>query len=84
MGANPNAGTQMFYVRQSDGLAYCFSPVPLIGDSKELLSTIKDGVETRLGVTHTLTFNGTLLPQKPALSGVDPDASLGSCAKAKP
>ena len=75
MSANPNAGTQMFYVRQSDGLAYCFSPVPLIQDSKQILTKIKDGVETRLGVLHTLTFNGTLLPNKPALSGVDPNAS---------
>lgn len=75
MSANPNAGTQMFYVRQSDGLAYCFSPVPFIQDSKEILTTIKDGVETRLGIIHTLSFNGTLLPNKPALSGVDPNAS---------
>jgi hypothetical protein len=49
--------------------------VPLIQDSKEILTRIKDGVETRLGVIHTLTFNGTLLPNKPALSGVDPNAS---------
>jgi hypothetical protein len=55
MSANPNAGTQMYYVRQSDGLAYCFSPVPLIQDSKEILTRIKDGVETRLGVIHTLS-----------------------------
>ena len=75
MGANTNAGTQMYYVRQSDNLAYCFSPVPLIQDSKQVLTKIKDGVETRLGVIHTLTFNGTLLPNTPALSGVDPDAS---------
>jgi hypothetical protein len=75
MSANPNAGTQMFYVRQSDGLAYCFSPVPFIQDSKQILTTIKDGVETRLGVIHTLSFNGTLLPNKPALSGIDPSAS---------
>lgn len=75
MGANPNAGVNMYYVRQSDGLAYCFSPVPLIQDSKQTLTKIKDGTETRLGVIHTLTFNGTLLPNKPALSGVDPNAS---------
>jgi len=75
MSANPNAGTQMYYVRQSDGLAYCFSPVPLIQDSKQTLIKIKDGVETRLGVTHSLTFTGTLLPNKPALSGIDPSAS---------
>jgi len=75
MSANPNAGTQMYYVRQSDGLAYCFSPVPLIQDSKQILTKIKDGVETRIGITHTLSFNGTLLPNKPALSGIDPNAS---------
>ncbi len=65
----------MFYVRKSDGLAYCFSPVPLIQDSKQILTKIKDGVETRLGVIHTVSFNGTLLPNKPALSGIDPNAS---------
>lgn len=75
MSANLNAGTQMYYIRQSDGLAYCFSPVPLIADSKEHLRTIVDGTETRLGVIHTLTFTGTLLPNLPALSGVDPDAT---------
>ena len=75
MSSNPNAGAQMYYIRQSDGLAYCFSPVPLISDSKESLFTIKDGVETRLGTRHTLTFNGTLIPETPALSGVNPDAS---------
>lgn len=75
MSANPNAGTQMFYVRQSDGLAYCFSPVPFIQDSKQILTKIKDGIETRIGVIHTVSFNGTLLPNKPALSGIDPSAS---------
>ena len=75
MGANPNANVTMYYIRQSDGLAYCFSPVPLIQDSKQTLTKIKDGTETRLGVIHTLTFNGTLLPNLPALSGVDPGAS---------
>lgn len=65
----------MYYIRKSDGLAYCFSPVPLIADSKEHLQTIVDGTEVRLGVIHTLTFNGTLLPNLPALSGVDPDAT---------
>jgi len=75
MSANPNAGTQMFWVRKSDGLTYCFSPVPLLADSKEILRTVKDGVETRLGVVRTLTFNGVLLPNKPALSGVSPDAT---------
>ena len=71
MSANPNANTQMYYIRQSDGLAYCFSPVPLIQDSKQVLTKIKDGVETRISVIHTLNFNGTLLPNKPALSGID-------------
>ncbi len=75
MGANANAGTQMYYIRQSDGLAYCFSPVPFIQDSKQILTRIKDGVETRIGIQHSLTFTGTLLPNKPALSGVDPNAS---------
>jgi hypothetical protein len=75
MAANPNAGTQMFYVRQSDGLAYCFSPVPFIQDSKQILLKIKDGVETRIGIIHTLSFNGTLLPNIPALSGIDPNSS---------
>lgn len=71
MGFNPNAGTQMYYIRQSDGLAYCFSPVPLITDSKEFLHTVKDGVDVRLGTRNRLTFNGVLLPDLPALSGVD-------------
>lgn len=75
MAANPNAGTQMYYVRQSDGLAYCFSPVPFLQDSSQVLRKIKDGVEQRIGVIHTVTFNGTLLPNMPALSGVDPNSS---------
>ena len=76
MSANLNSGTQMYYVRQSDGLAYCFSPVPFLSDSKQKLSKIKDGTQTAFGINHTVTLNGTLLPCKPALSGVDPNASV--------
>jgi hypothetical protein len=75
MASNPNAGTQMFYTRKSDGLTYCFSPVPLIADTKEIIKVSKDGVNTQVGTVHTVTFNGTLLPNKPALSGVDPSAT---------
>src|SRR5690606_2252974 len=73
--ANPNAGTRMYNVRQSDGLAYCFSPVPLIQSSNENVVTNLDGQRTRLGTVTTLTFNGVLLPELPALSGVSDDAS---------
>lgn len=75
MSSNPNAGTQMFYTRQSDGLTYCFSPVPLIADSSEVIRIVKDGVETHVGTIRKLTFTGTLLPNLPALSGVDPNAT---------
>ena len=71
--ANYNSGARMWYVRQSDGQAYCFSPVPLIAESKEYLRIANDS--TSLAVITSLTFNGTLLPQLPALSGVDPDAT---------
>lgn len=73
MGLNANAGAQMFYTRPSDGATYCFSPVPLISESKEFLRTSNN--EERLGVIHEVTFNGTLLPSLPALSGVSPDAT---------
>ena len=73
MGLNVNAGAQMFYTRPSDGATYCFSPVPLISESKEFLRTANN--ETRLGIIHEVTFNGTLLPAIPALSGVSTDAS---------
>ena len=66
-----NAGTRMYYTRPSDGAAYCFEPVPLLAESKEYSRT----VDSRLATIHTLTFNGTLLPGLPALSGVDPNAS---------
>lgn len=66
--------TQAFYVRQSDGLVYSFCPVPLISDSKEFLK-VGVGRDSQLGIIHQLTFEGTLLPNLPALSGVDADAT---------
>ncbi len=69
--AELNAGVRMFYTRPSDGLTYCFDPVPLLAESKEFSRT----VDERLGTIHTMTFNGTLLPNVPALSGVDSNAS---------
>jgi hypothetical protein len=66
-----DGGVNMFYTRPSDQKTYCFSPVPLLGESKEFLKT--DAGEA-LSITHTLTFNGTLLPTNPSLSGV-PDFS---------
>lgn len=63
----------MFYTRPSDGASYCFEPVPLLAETKEFLKTA-DG-STRLATVHTLTFNGTLLPNMPALSGVPTGAS---------
>ena len=73
--SNPNALTQMYYIRQSDGLAYCFSPVPLISEQQQKLVTRIDDTETKLGVITTYTFTGTLLPDIPALSGVSSDAT---------
>lgn len=73
MGLNVNAGAQMFYTRPSDGATYCFSPVPLIAESKEFLKTSNN--ETRLGVVHEITFNGTLLPSTPAVSGISDGAT---------
>jgi len=73
MALNFNAGAQMFYTRPSDGATYCFSPVPLLAESKEFLTT-GDGAE-RLGIVHQVTFNGFLLATIPALSGISPDAS---------
>jgi len=69
--ANLNANTRMFYTRPSDGAAYCFEPVPLLAESNEFLKTI----DNRLGTIHKLTFNGYLLPERPALSGVSAEAS---------
>lgn len=66
-----DGGVNMFYTRPSDQKTYCFSPVPLLGESKEFLKT--DAGEA-LSVRHTLNFAGTLLPTNPALSGV-PDLS---------
>lgn len=65
----------MYYIRQSDGLAYCFSPVPLISEQQQKLVTRIDDTETKLGVITTYTFTGTLLPDIPALSGVSSDAT---------
>lgn len=62
----------MYYTRPSDGRTYCFIPVPLLAESQEILRT--GGGDERLGVITQLTFNGTLLPTMPALSGV-PDES---------
>lgn len=75
MAGNPNAGTRMYYIRQSDGLAYCFSPVPFIAETNEVARSNVDDRDTKLVTTTRLTFNGTLLPNLPALSGVDQDAS---------
>lgn len=75
MGANPNAGTRMYYIRKSDGLAYCFSPVPFIAETNETIRSNVADTDTKLCTVTRLTFAGTLLPDKPALSGVNPDAS---------
>ena len=61
----------MFYTRPSDNKTYCFEPVPLLGESKEFLKT---AAGEELAIVHRLTFNGTLLPTIPALSGV-PDGA---------
>jgi hypothetical protein len=66
-----DGGVNMFYTRPSDQKTYCFSPVPLLAESKEFLKT---GAGEVLSITHTLNFTGTLLPSNPALSGV-PDLS---------
>ena len=66
-----NGGVRMYYTRPSDSRTYCFEPVPLLGESKEFLKTTA-GEE--LAIVHRYTFNGTLLPTMPALSGV-PDGS---------
>lgn len=73
MATNLNAGTQMFYTRPSDGATYCFSPVPLLAESKEF-STTADGNQ-RLGTIHQVTFNGWLVATLPALSGLPPNSS---------
>lgn len=65
----------MYYVRKSDGLAYCFSPVPFIAETNEVGRSSIGDADTKLVNTVRLTFAGTLLPEKPALSGVNPDAS---------
>lgn len=70
MPANPNASTRMFYTRQSDSLSYCFSPVPLVSESQQSLRSIVDGTDTILSITHTLTFNGVLLPEKPEMASI--------------
>jgi hypothetical protein len=70
--ANYNSGTRMFYTRP-DGQTYCFSPVPLLAESKEYVRVPNDS--STLAVITTLTFDGILLPEIPALSGVDPGAT---------
>jgi hypothetical protein len=70
---NYNSATKMFYTRQSDGQSYCFSPVPLLAESKEYLRVANNGAG--LAIITTLTFNGILLPELPALTGVSPDAT---------
>lgn len=73
--ANKNAGARAFYTRQSDNRTYEFCPVPLIAHSTEY---IKQGSNERGGnlvTIHSLTLNGALLPENPALSGVSNDAS---------
>ncbi len=75
MAANRNAGARAFYTRQSDNRTYEFCPVPLIAHSVEY---VKKGSNERGGnlvTIHSLTLNGALLPENPALSGVNPDAS---------
>lgn len=71
MGALTNGGCRMFYTRPSDGKTYCFEPVPLMGESKEFLRT---DAGHELAIIHELSFEGTLLPTMPSLSGV-PDES---------
>lgn len=67
--------TQAFYVRQSDGRVYSFCPVPTIAESTEILRTQNNEYNGRLASINTLTFNGVLLPDSPALSGVSSDAT---------
>jgi hypothetical protein len=67
--------TQAFYVRQSDGLVYSFCPVPTIAESHEALRTSNNEYNGRLATINTITFNGVLLPDNPALSGVADDAT---------
>ena len=67
-----NGGVRMFYTRPSDQKTYCFQPVPLLAESKEFLKT---EAGQALSIIHTLTFNGTLLPAMPALSGVPDEAT---------
>lgn len=66
-----NGGVRMFYTRPSDNKTYCFEPVPLLGETKEFLKT---AAGDEIAIIHRLTFNGTLLPTLPSLSGV-PDMS---------
>ena len=73
MSAVPNGGVRMFYTRPSDGKTYCFQPVPLLAESKEFLRPAAG--DTRLATVHQLTFTGTLLPSRPALSGVPADST---------
>lgn len=75
MPVNFNSGTRMYYIRRSDGLAYCFSPVPFMSEDVESTSLIIDGEQRRIATTKTFTFEGTLLPDLPELSGVNSEAT---------
>lgn len=72
MAVDYNSGVRMFYTL-SNGQSYCFSPVPLLAESKEYLRVANNSES--LAIITTLTFDGILLPELPALSGVDPNAS---------
>jgi len=75
-----DGGVNMFYTRPSDQKTYCFSPVPLMGESKAFLKT--DAGEA-LSITHTLSFAGTLLPTNPSLSGVPSESTCISLLSRK-
>lgn len=68
-----NGGVAMYYTRPSDNKTYCFIPVPLLGEEIEFLKTGDNSEE--LALIHRLTFNGTLLPTIPELSGVPTEST---------
>lgn len=75
MAGNPNSNTRMFYTRKSDGRTYEFCPVPLLASSHEHAVITHNEVNSTLAVISTYTLNGYLLPDNPALSGVNASAS---------
>jgi hypothetical protein len=75
MATNYNSNCSLYYIRQSDGLAYCFSPVPFITESQERIKANLDDSEELFTIVNTTSFNGTLLPEMPSLSGVSSDAT---------